>query len=111
MGKSNILSGNVEFVLCVRSRAQIETLGIYVSLHFIKDLFLKMSHPERLLVHLCAEKSSYFTVRQLHHKSTCTLPYSRECSRPAERGYSPLTFETAMARRHISCYKHESLSL
>ena len=60
MGKSNILSGNVEFVLCVRSRAQRDTLGISVPLYFTEDLFLKMSHHERLLAHLCAENIKLF---------------------------------------------------
>ena len=55
MGKSNILSGKVEFVLCIRSRVQRDTLGCSVSYHFTKKLFLKMSHSEKLLVHLCAE--------------------------------------------------------
>ena len=82
-GKSNILSGNVEFVLCVRSRVQRDTLGISLSLHFTKDLFLKMSHPEKLLVHLCAENLTFsaqvYLLYMLYFKMSCVYCCELSC--------------------------------
>jgi hypothetical protein len=41
-----------------------------------------------------------------------TVPYSRESSLPAQRGYSPLTLATTVGgKTYRACKKHDSLSL
>lgn len=59
MGKSNILSGKVEFVPCVRSRAQETNLG-FLCCYTSQGPVSKKSHPESLLVHICAENVKLF---------------------------------------------------